>query len=366
MPFDRPTLSQIVSRIVSDIQTRVTNGVTLLRRSVYRILARVYGGAVHLMYGYLEFQKDQLFASSADGEHLDIQGGEFGVPRDSTDKAEGSGTATGTVGTSIPKNTKLTSATGISYLTDDAGVIGSGALVVINITAEFAGVDGNEEGGGLLTFVSPIPGVSSTFTLDSNGMENGTNIEDDDIYRDRILVRKRRPPHGGSEHDYAVWAREVTGVTRAWAIPEHFGAGTISVIFIRDNDVSPLPDASERQTVYDYIISHTDPITGKIVGIPVTAEPGFQVPPTTYKTFNFAIAIYPNTLAVQEDARNKIEDLFLANGGSNLAVYLSQVGDAVSSATDEQRHEITFPTEDLTTGPQEVHQVGTITWSEKG
>jgi len=73
MPFARPTLQEIVDRIVSDIQSRITGATTLLRRSILRVLARVYAGAVHLVYGFLEFMKDQIFVQSADAEYLEKQ-----------------------------------------------------------------------------------------------------------------------------------------------------------------------------------------------------------------------------------------------------------------------------------------------------
>jgi uncharacterized phage protein gp47/JayE len=53
MPFDRPSLSELAIRAISDIQTRVTGASTLLRRSVLRVLAKVQAGANHLLYGYI-------------------------------------------------------------------------------------------------------------------------------------------------------------------------------------------------------------------------------------------------------------------------------------------------------------------------
>ena len=63
MPFTKPTLQEIVDRIDSDIQSRITGATTFLRRSILKVLGRVLAGAIHLLYGYLEFQKDQLYFS---------------------------------------------------------------------------------------------------------------------------------------------------------------------------------------------------------------------------------------------------------------------------------------------------------------
>ena len=62
MPFTRPTLLELVERIIADMNSRITESDTFLRRSIARILGRAYAGVCHLLYGYLGYQKDQLAA----------------------------------------------------------------------------------------------------------------------------------------------------------------------------------------------------------------------------------------------------------------------------------------------------------------
>ena len=50
MAFSRPTLQQIVDRIENDFKTRIDNAQSLLRRSVLKIMARVYAGTADLLY----------------------------------------------------------------------------------------------------------------------------------------------------------------------------------------------------------------------------------------------------------------------------------------------------------------------------
>ena len=42
--------------------TRIEGGTSLLRRSVLKVMARVYGGVVHLLYEFLDYHSKQLFA----------------------------------------------------------------------------------------------------------------------------------------------------------------------------------------------------------------------------------------------------------------------------------------------------------------
>ena len=81
MPWDRPSLQEIVTRATSDFQTRITGATSLFRRSTLKVMAIVLAGVAHLLYGYLDFQSDQLFISSADSERLNDIADEYGKVR---------------------------------------------------------------------------------------------------------------------------------------------------------------------------------------------------------------------------------------------------------------------------------------------
>lgn len=366
MPFTRPTLLALITRILADFQTRITGASTFLRRSVINILSKVIGGAVHLMYGYLEYQKDQGFALTADTDFLDAHGSEFGIPRTAASYATGTGTVTGTPGTTIPINSELQSSTGEVYLIDTAYTIGVGGTVSVDFTAKVAGADSNDDALVILTFVSPITGVNTSVTVDLNGISDGVDEETDEPYRTRILTRKRKPPHGGADFDYEEWAKEVSGVTRAWSIPMYHGIGTVALVFVRDEDDSIFPSVAEIATVRAYLLSHSDPITGETVGVPVGAEPGFFTPTPEAKAINFTLEIYPDTTAVRTAIQSQLEDLMIARGGPEQTIYLSQISEAIGAAAGEERHNIISPTEYQTATAIQIHTLGNIAFSELG
>ena len=70
----------------------------------------------------------------------------------------------------------------------------------------------------------------------------------------------RYPPFGGNQFDYVRWAREVSGVTRAWCFPTWKGGGTVGVTFVMDNRSNIFPQPADVERVADYIAGHTDPI----------------------------------------------------------------------------------------------------------
>lgn len=363
MPFERPTLQTLSERISADLQSRIDGAETLLRRSVLKVFAKVEAGAHHLQYGFLDYLSRQLFATSADELGLAIIGPEVGVTRTDAVKATGSATATGTTGTVIPAATQLQSASGNLYVTDAEITLAAGTGTLA-LTADEAGSDWNEDSGVSLTFVSPIAGVNSTATVTSAGITGGTDIETVEAWRTRILARKRKPPHGGAEHDYVNWMKEVSGVTRAWVIPMYNGVGTLGCAFVRDDDASIIPTESQRDTVRNYIISHTDPATNKTVGIPVTAEPGLFMIELSEQSVDMTISLYPNTAAVRAEVEAEIEEIIKSDGGPNEVIYISRLSSAISNAAGEERHRIESPVADISASSNKVHVLGTITWQD--
>jgi uncharacterized phage protein gp47/JayE len=362
MPFVRNTLSQIISRIVSDFQTRITGATSLLRRSTLSVIARINAGQFHLLYEYLDYQARQLFVTTADEAGLEAHSSEYGITRKAAVAATGSGvTGTSTNGIVIPAGTELQSPNEQLYTTD-ADVTVAAGIATLAFTASVAGTDGNDDPGIVLSFVSPIAGVSTSVTVDADGIIEGTDEEIDTALRERVLTRKRQPPHGGADFDYETWALENSGVTRAWSFPLYQGLGTIGLAFVRDDDTDIIPSAAEMATVRAYIVEHEDPGTGKTVGCPVTAEPGLYMITLTPLVVNFSIDIYPNTAAVQASVQANIEDIIMQDGGPGETLFLSRIAEAISLADGEVRHRIDAPIVDTTASNTQIHQLGTITF----
>lgn len=363
MPFDRPSLSELVTRAISDIQTRIIGATTLLRRSVLRVLGKVQAGANHLLYGYLDYIFQQIFILTADEFGLRSHGIEWGLDRDEAVVAVGNTVVTGTTGLIVPLGTELSADDGQIYITDEAGTLVGGAITIA-ITAQLTGVDGNQSVATILTFVSPIDGIDANTTVDSEGLNDGEDIEDVEDWRNKLLARKRNPPHGGAESDYVQWQLEVDGVTRAWSFPLYNGIGTIGTAFVRDAESPIVPSPSEIATVRAYIISHIDPVTGKTVGIPVTAEPGLFNITLLVKPINMTVSIFPNTTAIQNAITKSINDALVTYGGPGETVYISQLQLAIARTVDLEYFRIDSPIIDIVAAQTEVHTPGTYIFQD--
>jgi uncharacterized phage protein gp47/JayE len=362
MPFARPTLTTIISRLKSDLQASITGATTLLRRAVLSVIAKVFGAALHSEYGYLDYLSKQIFIATASEEELAEIAKEYGIDRKAASKAIGSADGTGTNGTIIPINTEFQSPDGIVYLNDADVTIAAGVFTV-DLTAQVAGADGNDDPSITLNFVSPISGADTTVIVDADGLEGGSDIEDVEDWRQRLLSRKRNPPHGGAEVDYDNWTLEVPGNTRVWTFPLYNGLGTVGVAYVRDDDTPITPSLTERQTTRAYLVSHEDPATGDQIGIPVTAEPGLEIIDLSELVIDFTIKIDPSTATIQAAIQTSVNNAIEEYGGPGETLFLSRFQTAIGETVNLERFEIVVPAADVTATQTQVHVPGTYTFA---
>lgn len=107
--------------------------------------------------------------------------------------------------------------------------------VLLPIMTEEKGSKYNLEAGSLTVLVTPPIGIE--YVRQDDFLKDGTNLEDFEIYRQRILKAKRKPKRGGAPSDYEVWAEEIDGVTFAKSFPVARGNGTIDVLIATDSGI---------------------------------------------------------------------------------------------------------------------------------
>lgn len=352
MAFARPTLTEITSRIQNDLTTRLTLTGAALRRSVVTVLSSVLAAAAHLLHGHLDYLAKQLFPDTSEADSLVRQAALFGLTRIAATFATGTATVTGTNGTVIPAGTVLQRADGAHYSVNADVTIASGTAT-LTLTALVAGVAGNVDVAGVVTFVSPIAGVSGTGTV-ATAVSGGADAETDDALRTRLLARMKQAPHGGNALDYVTWAMEVAGVTRAWSYSQELGAGTVSVRFVRDNDGSGaaiIPDAGEVTAVQAYIDARR-PVTAAVTVVAPIAD-----------TLNFTIHIVPDTTDTRAAVTAELTDLLRRSAKPGGTILLSQIRTAVGVAAGVTDFSVTAPAADDTHATGHIAIMGTVTWT---
>ena len=104
---------------------------------------------------------------------------------------------------------------------------------VILATAECSkpGTVGNIPVETVLNIANPLDGIPSTGIVNSISIE-GTEDEEVEAYRKRVLYRFRNKAQGGSAVDYYLWATEVPGIIEA--LPYIISDGIINLYLISD------------------------------------------------------------------------------------------------------------------------------------
>ena len=351
MAFSRPTLSEIVERIKSDIETRLSTG-KLTPRSFLSIIATALGGAAHLLHGHIVWATQQLFPDTAELEYLERWASIWGVERTAAVFATGSIDVTGTNGTVIPTGTRFKRSDGVFYVTTASETIAAG-VASIAAKAVNAGEEGNAEATTSLSLVNSLSGLNSDAEVASGGITNGADSETDASLRERLLDRIKQPPHGGAEFDYIKWAKEVSGVTRAWAYPLANGAGSVTLTFVLDDEADIIPDAAKVQEVQDYIDDENRrPVTAAVTVFAPTAV-----------DLDFTIALTPDTSEVRAAVEQSLKELLERDAEPGGTILISRIREAVSVAAGESDNTVTTPSADVTHTTGQIATFGTITWS---
>lgn len=229
--LDTPSLSVLIDRISSQLNTQLPGRDSRIRRSVLYVLARVWAGVAFLLYGFAQAIAQQILPDTANLEYLARHGSIWSIQRKLAEPAVGAAVFTGSNGTTIPAGTPFVRVDGVQYATDVDGTIASGTATIA-ATAVIPAAAGNTANGTIGALVSPIAGVASAVTLGE--FAGGTDDESADLWRQRIIDRIRDITQGGSVADYRLWAESTAGVTVAKVFPlAHTpNAGDVAVYFL--------------------------------------------------------------------------------------------------------------------------------------
>lgn len=349
MSFTVPDIQTLIDRAQADFNARLPGADARLPTSNLNVLSMVHSGAVHGLYGYLQWLSRQILVDTCDAEILDRRGAIIDLPRKLYARATGSVVVSGTDGTPVSAGTLLVRTDGVRYVVIVSATVVAGTAVVLCEAVE-AGSAGNFSAGTLSLLVA-APGLNSAVALVGEGFVGGADVETDDAYRARLLARLRKPPMGGSAQDYIAWALSVPGVTRAWCYPLEMGLGTVVVRFVRDNDANLIPDAGEVSAVQAYIDARR-PVTAVVsVAAPIAAP------------LNFTIGgLNPDTPEVRAAIFAELQDLLQNESEPNGTIRLSHIRAAISGAVGETDHILVSPAADVTHTGGQMAVMGVITW----
>lgn len=340
--FSTPSLPELITHTSADIE-----GSQALRRSDAAVLARVHAAGVYGLYQYLDWQFLQIFPDTADEENLLRRGRERGVGRKQATLAVGDFLLTGNAGAVVEAGARWV-LDGVLYEAVDGAVING--PTTLQVQAVDAGSVGNLPAGTQLELVSPVLGVNSVATVGPAGITGGTDLEDIEDYRSRVLERYRVQPHGGNAADYEAWAKAQPGVTRAWCKRHWLGPGTVAVFVVNDAADPITPSAPELAAVQAALELQR----------PVTAELHVLAP--VLLPVNYVIDVTPDTPRLRAAVEASLRALHARNSELGGALLRTHMSEAISGAVGEVDHVLQQPVANVVPAVGELPVFGGITW----
>lgn len=344
MPFDTPTLPTLIGRTQADLDGDA------LRQSDAQVLSRAVSGLSYGLYGYLDWIAAQILPDSADEETLERQAVlRLRVPRKPAVPAAGDASFTAAAGALLDAGVLLQANDGRQYQVIEPVTAVAGSNTA-QLRALAAGSLGNADAGLRLQLVSPVLGVASEFRVHAPGLTGGSDREDIESLRERVIRSYRVIPHGGAPADYETWALEVAGVTRAWSRRNYLGPGTVAVFVMRDGGLDPQPGPAELAAVQAHIEAQR-PVTADLYVLAPVAVPIF-----------YQLHVSPDTAAVRAAVESQLRDLHQREAAPGSGLLISRIRAAISAAAGEQDHVLYSPVANLEAAPGELLTFGGVAW----
>ncbi|MCC0718368.1 baseplate J/gp47 family protein [Clostridioides sp. ZZV14-6105] len=195
------------------------------------------------------------FPQTSYGTYLEWLGECKGVFKNQPTKSVGMITFTGVQGTIITKGTIVTTIAtdekqSIEFELLETKTIGENETVDIKAECRIVGAIGNVAQNTITVLLGSISGIKSV--TNKEDFKGGTDIEDEEHFRERVLVAEQEDKLSGASSDYIRWAKEVDGVGYAYIVPEWAGAGTVKVLILDKNRKAATQELINKVQEYIY------------------------------------------------------------------------------------------------------------------
>lgn len=369
MPFARPTLTDLKAQVAADVEANLSGVSALLRYAVLRVVTVVQAGLAYLHYGYLDWISKQAVPWTATDEYLVGWGALKNVFQKSATPASGTATFTGTPGTPIPAGTTLVRGDNRTYIVNVTVDVDDTNSATVSATDTTPGAAGNCDVGTPLNLGTSIPGIQSSGVV-ATLFVGGADVEMTDAFSARVIAAFQASPQGGDQNDYILWTTAIPGVSRAWCLPNGFGAGTVIVYFMMDQ--AEAPHAGFPQGTNGVSTSETRTATRATGDQLTVANALYLLQPVTALVYacapianpvNFTISgLSTASSATQAAVIAAIADVFLRKGAPGGTVDISDVNSGIDAVPGTSGFVITAPVGNIVSGTGYLPTVGTVSF----
>lgn len=210
-----------------------------------------------------------------------------------------------------------------------------------------------------LTLQSPITNVNDDNNISFTGSVDGVDQESNESLKGRLLNRIQNPIAHFNVDEIISVAKSIAGVTRVFVEEITPDVGQVTVLFMRDNDIStPIPDTSEvaivKAVLDDIRPANTDTLD-LIVAAPVPVSTDFTFSAISPDTSTMETAITDNL--IQFFAERTEPGVDVVEEAYNAAIFNTVdtvTGDELSGFT------LTSPSSDIIIASGEIATLGTV------
>ena len=366
MPFSTPSFSDFVRISENGLSSSFYGEETVLRKSVLKVLSRVFAGVAYLVVLILSKMWKNLFIYSCDAETLEDKGVDFDFPHKPEGYARGQVIVKKTTASnvSLAQGIVLTDESGLEYEIDsDYTVTGSvDADFPIRVIAVQSGSESDVDASAVLSFRDGTPeGLADDVVVDEEGISGGVkrevsvngNIEywgeTIEEYRQRLLDYRRNPPSGGCGADYRSWAERFAFVSRCIVQQNYPNVNSVTCVLVHYDDEGGIEavNNTNRQEAEAYMQSD--------VRAPITAD--IRVVSCLPKTIDLGIKVSPNDSRTRESVLSAVKKIFqsyapgdlvratdldvkLLGSSSAESVSVFRVGSGSSESLSKSDHEL--------------------------
>lgn len=235
--FNKPTIKEIYNTIINDYKTRTSVQVPILKRALIKCFAYAIAGVVSFIWNFAEWQYLQIFIETCDFEALvrwgnlvnvNFKTGTKTILQIQLDNVSKSEITAGTSWKSLKNGLIYKSLSSIQVDVNNYQL----SIVnyqFLNVECTEYGSNGNLLNDEELIITNSILGIPDKAIV-KNTITTGSDSENIEDYRIRVLNRYKRKPQGGSAVDYYNWVTEVAGISDCFPYVLEAGLITLYVV----------------------------------------------------------------------------------------------------------------------------------------
>ncbi|WP_027057360.1 baseplate J/gp47 family protein [Mesorhizobium loti] len=349
--------TEISARLRGALRRYLPGTDALVSPSNLTAIVKTFAAGLHDMHLRGAWLYQQIFASTASKQHLERHGAELGIYRRPMSRAEGYVTLNGYADTVYPAGIGFIFGARLYQSATDARSDLAGVVTLLLLSADYGAVT-NVAAGETMQRADPtqFPNLDLEATVAADGIGGGADTELDASLLARILDRKRWPPQGGAYSDYEKFAREVPGVSQAWALPFADAPGTVGVWFLFEGRENGIPEAGDIAIVQESLEARRLIRAVLSVSAPIPLALDVTISMLITDTIQTRAAISASIAAMLvKRARPGVV-------ASPFALSRSWVAEAISLAVGEDSHVLIQPSGDITYIDGHMPVLGTINY----